>query len=192
MKRGLFFAVLVLFVAGCSQKFYGPSGAPGAQGVPGLAGPAGPMGPAGPQGPAGQQGVAGVQGPAGPAGIQGPAGVPWTTFKDILFDSNNATIRTNEMVKVSEIADYAKQNPSVNVGLDGHTDPFGTDSYNQGLSGRRVSVIRDALIQAGVPASRIHSGAFGESRPKCNDNTRECWQRDRRVEVLISSDVARK
>jgi len=184
--------VLVLFVAGCSQKFYGPSGAPGAQGVPGLAGPAGPMGPAGPQGPAGQQGVAGVQGPAGPAGIQGPAGVPWTTFKDILFDSNNATIRTNEMVKVSEIADYAKQNPSVNVGLDGHTDPFGTDSYNQGLSGRRVSVIRDALIQAGVPASRIHSGAFGESRPKCNDNTRECWQRDRRVEVLISSDVARK
>ena len=96
------------------------------------------------------------------------------------------------MVKVSEIADYAKQNPSVNVGLDGHTDPFGTDGYNQGLSERRVGVIRDALIQAGVAASRIHSGAFGESRPKCNDNTRECWQRDRRVEVLISSDVARK
>ena len=192
MKRGLFFAVLMLFVVGCSQKFYGPSGAPGAQGVSGVAGPAGSMGPAGPQGPAGQQGVAGVQGPAGPAGIQGPAGLPWTTFKDILFDSNNATIRTNEMVKVSEIADYAKQNPSVNVGLDGHTDPFGTDGYNQGLSERRVGVIRDALIQAGVAASRIHSGAFGESRPKCNDNTRECWQRDRRVEVLISGDVARK
>ncbi len=121
-----------------------------------------------------------------------PARLPWTTFKDILFDSNNATIRTNEMVKVSEIADYAKQNPSVNVGLDGHTDPFGTDGYNQGLSERRVGVIRDALIQAGVAASRIHSGAFGESRPKCNDNTRECWQRDRRVEVLISGDVARK
>src|SRR5881397_3917212 len=183
MKRGLFFAVLVLFVAGCSQKFYGPSGAPGAQGVPGLAGPAGPMGPAGPQGPAGQQGVAGVQGPAGPAGIQGPAGVPWTTFKDILFDSNSATIRTDEVVKVSEIAKYAKQNPSIMVGLDG---------YNQGLSERRVGVIRDALIQAGVPASRIHSGAFGESRPKCNDNTRECYQRDRRVEVLISAGVATK
>src|SRR5437773_6721512 len=101
MKRGLFFAVLVLFVAGCSQKFYGPSGAPGAQGVPGLAGPAGPMGPAGPQGPAGQQGVAGVQGPAGPAGIQGPAGVPWTTFKDILFDSNNATIRDRKSTRLN-------------------------------------------------------------------------------------------
>src|SRR5438094_9078615 len=173
MKRGLFFAVLVLFAVGCSQKFYGPSGAPGAQGVPGLAGPAGPMGPAGPQGPAGQQGVAGVQGPAGPAGIQGPAGVPWTTFKDILFDSNNATIRTNEMVKVSEIADYATQHPSVNVGLDGHTDPFGTDGYNQGLSERRVGVMRDALSPAGVPASRFLSGPFGQPRARCNANARE-------------------
>jgi outer membrane protein OmpA-like peptidoglycan-associated protein len=154
-----------------------------------FAGPAGPMGVAGPQGPAGPQGVAGVQGPAGPAGIQGPAGAPWTTFKDILFDSNSATIRTNEVVKVSEIAKYAKQNPSVMVGLDGHTDPFGTDGYNQGLSERRVGVIRDALIQAGVPAPRIHSGAFGDSRLKCNDKTEACYQRDRRVEVLISTDV---
>src|SRR2546430_16332381 len=149
MKRGLFFAVLMLFVVGCSQKFYGPAGAPGAQGVSGVAGPAGPMGPAGPQGPAGQQGVAGVQGPAGPAGIQGPAGVPWTTFKDILFGSHNATIRTNEMGKVSEIADYAKQNPSVKVGLAGHTDPLGTDGYNQGLSARRGGGLRDAPIPAG-------------------------------------------
>src|SRR2546429_9728457 len=112
MKRGLFLAVLVLFVVGCSQKFYGPSGAPGAQGVPGLAGPAGPMGPAGPQGPAGQQGVAGVQGPAGPAGIQGPAGGPWTTFKDIPFDYNNATIRTNAMAKGSGITNYSNRKPS--------------------------------------------------------------------------------
>src|SRR5437879_11740257 len=141
MKRGLFFAVLMLFVVGCSQKFYGPSGAPGAQGVSGVAGPAGPMGPAGPQGPAGQQGVAGVQGPAGPAGIQGPAGLPWTTFKDILFDSNNATIRTNELVKVSEIADYAKQNPTVNVGLDGHTGPSGPDRHTHDRSGHRSAVL---------------------------------------------------
>src|SRR5437660_7146421 len=147
MKRGLFFAVLMLFVVGCSQKFYGPSGAPGAQGVSGVAGPAGSMGPAGPQGPAGQQGVAGVQGPAGPAGIQGPAGLPWTTFKDILFDSNNATIRTNEMVKVSEIADYAQQNPSVNVGHGRQPGPSGPAGYQQARSQRQVGVSPPARLQ---------------------------------------------
>jgi peptidoglycan-associated lipoprotein len=201
MKRGLFFAVLALFVVGCSArpiggetgwKFYGPPGEPGAQGVAGLDGPAGPIGPAGAQGPQGPQGQPGLQGPAGVAGIQGPVGARWTSFKDILFDFDKSAIRTNEMVKVSEVADYAKQNPSVNVGIDGHTDPRGTDLYNQGLSERRVGVIRDALIKAGVPAARIHSGAFGESRLKCTDKTEECWQRDRRVEVLISTDMASK
>ena len=213
MRRGLFFAVLALFAVGCSArpiggdtgwKVYGPTGP---QGVAGPAGPAGPQGPqgiagppgsgqgmAGPAGPAGPQGPAGAQGVAGSMGAQGAraAAANWTKFNDILFDFDKSAIRTNEMVKVSEVADYAKQNPSVNVGIDGHTDPRGTDLYNQGLSERRVGVIRDALIQAGVPASRIHSGAFGESRPKCNDKTEACYQRERRVEVLISAGVAGK
>ena len=91
------------------------------------------------------------------------------------------------MSEVSDIAAYVKQNPSTKVGLDGHTDPRGTDKYNQALSERRVNAIRDALIKAGVPADTILTGAFGESRLICNQSTEECWQRDRRVEVLIST-----
>jgi outer membrane protein OmpA-like peptidoglycan-associated protein len=52
---------------------------------------------------------------------------------------------------------------------------------------KRVDAIRDALIQAGVPAYKIHTGAFGEERLKCNESTEACWQRDRRVEVLLST-----
>jgi outer membrane protein OmpA-like peptidoglycan-associated protein len=43
------------------------------------------------------------------------------------------------------------------------------------LSNRRVSAVRDALIQAGVPVYKIQSGTFGDAR----------LTRDRRVEVLI-------
>jgi flagellar motor protein MotB len=42
------------------------------------------------------------------------------------------------------------QNPSIKVGIDGHTDPRGTNPYNQALSERRVQAIRDALMRAGV------------------------------------------
>ncbi len=76
------------------------------------------------------------------------------------------------------------------MGIDGHTDPRGTDAYNQGLSERRVNNISDALVAAGVTNARILTGAFGESRPKCNESTEPCWQRDRRVEVLIGTDTA--
>jgi outer membrane protein OmpA-like peptidoglycan-associated protein len=152
-------------------------------GMAGAAGQAGPMGPAGPMG---------AQGPAGPAGAQVAAEKPWSSFRDFLFDFDKSAIRSNEMSHVSDIAAHLRQNPSARIGIDGHTDPRGTDPYNQGLSERRVNAIRDALVQAGVPADKIKTGAFGETQPKCNESTEACWQSDRRVEVLIGTDTASK
>ena len=68
-----------------------------------------------------------------------------------------------------------RQNPSLRVGLDGYATPRGSDAYN--LSGRRVDAVRDALVQAGVPAGNIQTGAFGDQR----------LTRDGRVEVLVRS-----
>jgi len=146
----------------------------------------------GPRGPAGAIGPMGAQGPAGPAGAQTQASAakPWSSFRDFLFDFDKSAIRSNETSHVSDIAAYMKQNPTSRVGIDGHTDPRGTDPYNQGLSERRVNNIRDALVTAGVATVRIHTGAYGESQPKCNESTEPCWQRDRRVEVLIGTDTA--
>jgi len=134
---------------------------------------------AGVAGSTGRSGLAGVQGPAGATGAQGPAGVVdrWNSFRDIWFDFNRADLDASEMSKVSEIATYMNQNPSLRVGIDGSMDPRGTDPRNQDLSDRRVSAVRDALIQAGVPAYKIQTGAFGDAQ----------LTRDRRVEVLIST-----
>ena len=134
---------------------------------------------AGVAGSTGRSGLAGVQGPAGATGAQGPAGVVdrWNSFRDIWFDFNRADLGASEMSKVSEIATYMNQNPSLRVGIDGSMDPRGTDPRNQDLSDRRVSAVRDALIQAGVPAYKIQTGAFGDAQ----------LTRDRRVEVLIST-----
>ena len=61
------------------------------------------------------------------------------------------------------------------IGLDGSMDPRGTDPRNRKLRNRRVSAIRDALITAGVPASKIQTGAFGDAS----------LARDRRVAALV-------
>jgi len=154
-----------------------------------MAGATGPIGPAGPMGAQGPAGAAGAQGQLGSVGPQAQAGAakPWSSFRDFLFDFDKSEIRANETKHVSDIAAYMKQNPTVNVGIDGHTDPRGTDAFNQGLSERRVNAISEALVNAGVSASRIKTGAFGESQPKCSAPTEPCWQSDRRVEVLIGN-----
>jgi len=196
MKRALLLSVIALFAVGCSArpiggetgwKIYGPAGP---QGVAGPAGPQGPMGPAGGPGMAGLQGPAGPMGDAGMAGAAGAAGMKWTTFKDILFDFDRSNLRGNEQPEIDQIAAYLRENPNFTVGIDGHADPRGTPVYNQALSERRVSTIKSALMKAGVSADRILSGAFGESRLKCNDKSEECWQRDRRVEVLMGTKSA--
>jgi outer membrane protein OmpA-like peptidoglycan-associated protein len=112
-------------------------------------------------------------------GAQGSIGAVghWASYREFMFEYNRADIQTSDRSTVSEIATYMKQNPSVHVGIDGNTDPRSTTTYNQELSARRVTAVREALIQEGVPAHRIQTGAFGDQR----------LGHDRRVEVLISS-----
>ncbi len=184
---GAILALTMLFGAGCAS---GPFEDPRNMGP---AGPVGMTGPQGPQGPTGPNGVAGIQGPGGPQGVTGPEGVmgrqgpqrPWVTFADFLFDFDRSAIRGSETGKIDKLNQYMKEHPGIEVGLDGHADPRGTPAYNQPLSQRRVDAVKAALVNSGIATDKISTGAFGESQPKCSQATEECWQRDRRVEVLV-------
>lgn len=70
---------------------------------------------------------------------------------------------------MSEIADYMKQNPSLKIGI------YGYDARNKDLGDRRASTVRKELINAGVSASRIETGDFGDPQ----------LAREGRVEVLL-------
>ncbi len=122
--------------------------------------------------------------PGSPVG----AAAPPPAFKAAHFASDKSEIPAAEMVNIAGIADYMKQHAGVLVMLDGHADPRGTDVYNVALSQRRVDAVRDALVQAGVPAERITTVASGKGRPVCTEPTEECLQAQRRVEVYVGTD----
>jgi outer membrane protein OmpA-like peptidoglycan-associated protein len=65
-----------------------------------------------------------------------------------------------------------KRNPSHRLAIDGASDASG-----ENLGEDRVNAVRAALIQAGVPAARIHIGDFGDPQ----------LRRERRVEVLFAN-----
>lgn len=177
----------------------GPAGRQGETGLTGAQGPTliGPTGPAGHVGPAGVQGetgivgltgsttlgIAGPTGPVGVVGAQGPTGltgatgvvgiVPcWVSYRNFRFDMGKADVRVSDANMVADIAAYMKLNPSLELGLDGFMD-----SHNLDLSNNRVNAVRDALIQAGVPADKIKAGAFGDAKNR----------QERQVEVLINT-----
>ena len=194
-KRRLLVALLplcagVLVAIGCTGPAgpAGPTGMTGARGSTGMTGVQGSTGMTGVQGSAG---ITGVQGPAGITGAQGaPASSPqpgfrWTLVKEFMFDYDRPDIRYSESRKPAEVAAYMSQNPSVRFGIAGYTDRQSNDQYNLPLSQRRVANVRDALIQAGVPADRIETGTFGTDQFMCNPSSEQCLQREGRVEVLV-------
>ena len=122
---------------------------------------------AGYSGPTGATGAAGPQGSIGSTGAQGPmaGGGSWTSYRDYSFNVNSDDILSSDGNKAREIADYMNQNPSARVAIDGS-------------NGRRVNRVRDALVNAGVPAYKIQTGSFGDPQQR----------RDSRVAVLVSSN----
>ena len=136
---------------------------------------------AGVAGATGPDGAAGPRGPDGSTGPQGPAGVlqRWTSYRDFWFDAGKATIHDADWHIVTEIAAYMKENPPLQLGIDGSTNPRATQWRDQNLCNRRVSAIRNSLISAGVPASRISEGMFGDVE----------LRRNGLVEVLLKTNT---
>jgi len=161
----------------------GPTGRTGATGSSGVQGEGGQIGErgamvAGLPGVAGPAGLQGVRGREGSTGEQGVAGVVarWTTYRDFDFDRTDARLRPSEMDQVVEIAAYLVENPSLEVGIDGSLND-GSSRNSRDLSTRRAESVRDALMQAGVPAYKIQMGKFADP-----DHRREG-----QIELLIKS-----
>ncbi len=160
----------------------GPTGATGIVGDAGLQGIAGKSGVqgarvTGPTGVAGAVGEQGEQGQRGDAGISGTAGVVerWTTYRDFWFDYNSSDLNSDARLMVTGIVSYLKNNPSLEIGLDGTSNPNSSNPQNRAMATRRIEAIRLALKNAGIQDSRIQVGAFGDPMQS----------RDRRVEVLL-------
>lgn len=83
----------------------------------------------------------------------------------VRFKINSSVIAPEEEVNVYNMAQYLKDNPSVNITVAGYADKdTGTAEYNQALSQRRAQAVADALTtKYGIPSSRIAIQAEGSA-----------------------------
>jgi OOP family OmpA-OmpF porin len=107
------------------------------------------------------------------------------TLKNVHFDNDSAVIAPSYNALLDEAAGILKNNPEMRLRLDGHTDSNASNAYNQKLSERRVNAVRDALVQRGVDAARLVTGAHGEETPAVPNDTPENRHQNRRVELSV-------
>jgi len=112
--------------------------------------------------------------------------------KTVLFDLAKATIRPESAEALNAIADIMKEYPETVFHIGGHTDSQGSDQYNLKLSKERAASVREFLVTKGIPANRLTSEGYGESRPIASNNTASGRQDNRRVEISLDKDKEMK
>ncbi|MFQ5849238.1 MAG: OmpA family protein [Candidatus Binatia bacterium] len=103
----------------------------------------------------------------------------------IFFDFDKTAIKPDGKKVLDRLVRFLNENQGRRVDLEGHADWIGTKKYNQGLSERRATSVRNYLVKRGVDPSRISTRGFGETRPITDNRTREGRAKNRRVEVKV-------
>ena len=102
---------------------------------------------------------------------------------NLLFGFDKYKI-TDEMIPILEQAKaILDEDKTTRFTVAGHTDSTGPEAYNQGLSLRRASSVRDWLVNNGIAASRLDVAGYGETQPKFDNATKEGRRLNRRVEL---------
>lgn len=78
-----------------------------------------------------------------------------------------------------------KDNPKVNVEIEGYTDYIGTEDYNQKLSIDRAQTVKDYLVSRGITANRLTTVGYGKGNPVANNETEEGRAMNRRIVFRI-------
>lgn len=88
-------------------------------------------------------------------------------LEDSHFDFDSSELKPEGMKALRENIQLLKKNPKAQVRVSGYTSMSGTVEYNQRLSERRASAVRDFLVkEGGISQSRVTMIGYGETRPK--------------------------
>ncbi len=106
-------------------------------------------------------------------------------LKDVLFKQSKTEFLESSYSELNLVVKFMKENPKVEIRLEGHTDNRGVAKYNVKLSKERVEAVKSYLVKKGISRKRISGKGYGGSRPIADNNNPETRVLNRRVEFTI-------
>ncbi|MEF3089653.1 OmpA family protein [Raoultella scottii] len=106
----------------------------------------------------------------------------------ILFDKNDYHLRADSRQQIHSMASRLASTGIMHSRLDGHTDNYGEDGYNEMLSLKRANSVADAWAEgAGIPRGNLTTRGLGKKYPIVSNDTAKGRAENRRVTVVIST-----
>lgn len=108
-------------------------------------------------------------------------------LNNIFFESSKATLKPKSFPELNKVAKFLKENPSIDIQIEGHTDNVGKADANLKLSRWRARSVQQYLVGKGIDIKRVKFDGFGSNKPVAKNTTAQGRSLNRRVEFKILS-----
>ena len=106
-------------------------------------------------------------------------------LKNVFFDVNKAELKPESMIELDKVVQLLKENPTIKIEIDGHTDNVGKPADNLTLSNNRAKAVINYFLYKGITADRLSSKGFGETKPVADNTSEQGRAKNRRTELKV-------
>jgi len=100
------------------------------------------------------------------------------------FATDKAEILPDSRPQIEQVVQLLKDDPALELSVNGHTDNTGHADQNQQLSEARAASVVAMLVARGIKADRLDSKGFGQDQPVADNGSEEGKARNLRVELV--------
>lgn len=105
--------------------------------------------------------------------------------QQVFFAFNSADISTDAKKDLQSQALYMKQNPDINITIQGRCDERGSTEYNLALGALRAGNAAHVIIHDGIEPERIKTISYGKENPIYPGTGEEVWAKNRNATTVV-------
>jgi outer membrane protein OmpA-like peptidoglycan-associated protein len=106
-------------------------------------------------------------------------------LQNVLFDTGKATLKPESAAALAPVGELLKSDPALKLEIQGHTDNVGQPAANLKLSQDRAAAVKAYLVQTlAIPAARLTTAGFGDTKPVAANADEGGRAQNRRVELV--------
>ena len=111
-------------------------------------------------------------------------------LKNVQFTNNSYELDSISKNELQSFSKYLKNQPSLIIAIDGHTDNIGSAAQNKVLSSQRAKSVYDYLLTCGVNENQLFSyNGYGEMNPISTNQTEDGRALNRRTSFRIITNT---
>jgi outer membrane protein OmpA-like peptidoglycan-associated protein len=108
-------------------------------------------------------------------------------LKNIFFDVKEYNLKAESTSELDKVVMLLKENPTLKIQINGHTDNVGKAADNLKLSNDRSQSVVKYLITKGIDIKRLSFRGFGADQPIASNDSEEGRAQNRRTELKVIS-----